>query len=211
MRKSRYRYTARRRAALKRAQLISARKRSRNKKLAIAGAGVLAVGVGIGVVLGRKQKGREGNPIQVIKKSEAPPQAKLENKRLAAKVVENSVRNRVLITGSRVFNDPQKMHDALSEQYRIYGPMTIVHGAARGADSLAGDWGKSAKEIGLDVEVEVHPADWGQHGKAAGFIRNQKMVDLGANIVLAFPRGKAAGTRHAMKIARIAGLKIKEL
>lgn len=60
--------------------------------------------------------------------------------------------------------------------------ITIVHGGARGVDELAG---KLAAGAGYDVEV--HEANWVKLGKGAGPIRNQEMVDLGANLVLAFP------------------------
>lgn len=75
-RRARYRYTAKRARALKRAQAISARKRSgRARKLAIVGGGVVAAGVGA-AVLGRQLKGR-GHPRQVI--NSAPPQANQTN------------------------------------------------------------------------------------------------------------------------------------
>ena len=51
--------------------------------------------------------------------------------------------------------------------------LVIIHGAARGADSLAGQWGKSK---GLPV-VEI-PANWDVYGNAAGSIRNQWMRDI---------------------------------
>ena len=50
----------------------------------------------------------------------------------------------------------------------------IVHGAARGADSIAG---VIAKEFGFDVRVyPVTPEEWSALGKAAGVLRNTKML-----------------------------------
>lgn len=49
----------------------------------------------------------------------------------------------------------------------------LVHGGARGADKLAGI---CAMNLGL-VCKEVR-ANWRMHGKTAGPIRNQRMIDL---------------------------------
>ena len=45
------------------------------------------------------------------------------------------------------------------------------------------------------------PADWTKHGKAAGPIRNQKMLDECPDLVVAFPGGKGTAdmVRRAMK------------
>ena len=51
-------------------------------------------------------------------------------------------------------------------------PRVILHGAARGADSLAQQWAEA-----LDVRTEPHPADWAKYGRAAGPLRNQAMAD----------------------------------
>lgn len=53
----------------------------------------------------------------------------------------------------------------------------VIHGAASGADSIAG-W--LAEERGLQVlPFPVTDADWDAHGKAAGGRRNQQMLDEG--------------------------------
>lgn len=79
MRRARYQYTYKRKRALHKAQLISARKRkgmSTKKKLAIAGGvGVIAVGVGA-TLYGRAIV--RGGPENVTKT--VPPQAKMSNK-----------------------------------------------------------------------------------------------------------------------------------
>lgn len=56
--------------------------------------------------------------------------------------------------------------------------------------------------------VERHPAEWDKHGKAAGPIRNQKMVDLGATVCLAFPLPGSRGTAHCMSAARKASIPV---
>lgn len=111
---------------------------------------------------------------------------------------------RVLVCGGRDFADERAVWRALYPLGRMYGPVTIVHGAARGADSLAG---RIADRIGY--EVETYPADWKAHGKAAGPIRNRQMLATGIDLVVAFPGGR--GTDHMKKIAREAGVDVYEV
>ena len=113
---------------------------------------------------------------------------------------------RVLVTGSRNYDDKSNLFDALADQYEP--GMIVVHGGARGADTLACEWVKEMQSLGYQVTAEVHPADWYEYGKAAGFIRNQEMVDAGADVCLAFPLGESRGTRHCMKAAKKAGIPV---
>lgn len=114
---------------------------------------------------------------------------------------------RILITGSRDWPSPWMIRLALLDVwwYHWGGPpdTVLVHGAARGADTQAAEiW------TGAGLREERHPADWANHGKRAGPIRNQKMVDLGADICLAFPMPDSIGTRHCMSIATAAGIEL---
>ena len=113
---------------------------------------------------------------------------------------------RILITGSRHWADERAIESALlGATYNVPGDrITVVHGGAAGADRLAG---KLADEWGMNVEV--HPAEWDKHGKAAGPIRNQKMVDLGADVCLAFPLPGGRGTQHCMGAASKAGIPVR--
>ena len=93
---------------------------------------------------------------------------------------------RVLVTGSRVFADATLMRNALLTALRYANgrPLTIVHGAARGADTLSQTVGMQC--LPADTVFEAHPADWSSHGRSAGHRRNASMVSLGADLVLAF-------------------------
>ncbi|MCG8444954.1 MAG: DUF2493 domain-containing protein [Hyphomicrobiales bacterium] len=78
----------------------------------------------------------------------------------------------------------------------------LIHGGARGADEGAADWGRSE-----GIKVISYPANWRKHGKSAGPIRNQKMLDEGKpDIVMAFPGGK--GTADMMRRAEAAGIPV---
>jgi hypothetical protein len=77
----------------------------------------------------------------------------------------------------------------------------LIHGDANGADRLAGEWGTAR-----GITVEAHPADWKKHGRAAGPIRNQKMLEETPALVVAFPGGK--GTADMVKKARQAGVEV---
>ena len=85
----------------------------------------------------------------------------------------------------------------------------LLHGGARGADRAIG---RAALQLGWSVEVL--PADWRRHGRAAGPIRNRELLELAISraealssaaapvsvLVVAFPGG--AGTASLVREAR---------
>lgn len=82
----------------------------------------------------------------------------------------------------------------------------IIHGRARGADSLAGYY---AREEGLEV-IEF-PAQWQVYGRSAGIIRNQQMLDEGKpDLVVYFHNNLAnsRGTKDMVERATRAGIKV---
>lgn len=93
---------------------------------------------------------------------------------------------RILVTGSRDFREKEVLREALI----LYGPGLVIEGRAKGADLLAR---QVASELGWP-KGESHPADWTRHGLKAGNLRNQEMVDLGADVCLAFPLRGSRGT-----------------
>jgi hypothetical protein len=116
---------------------------------------------------------------------------------------------RILITGSRDWTDESTLYNAISDLKNWYNfqweDVVIVHGdCPTGADALADHFASQA-----DLTTERHPADWEQFGKFAGPKRNQEMVDAGADVVLAFPKGLSKGTRGTIKKAQDAGLTVK--
>lgn len=79
---------------------------------------------------------------------------------------------KVLVTGDREWDDfglIEHVLEGLPDSFTV-----LVHGAARGADSIAG-WLVREKYLGL-VERK-YPAEWDKFGKAAGVLRNQQMLD----------------------------------
>ena len=85
----------------------------------------------------------------------------------------------------------------------------LLHGGARGADRTIG---RAAFQLGWPVEVL--PADWRRHGRAAGPIRNRELLELAISraealssaaapvsvLVVALPGG--AGTASLVREAR---------
>jgi hypothetical protein len=84
---------------------------------------------------------------------------------------------------------------------------TLVHGGAQGADSLAGLWASMRKD---SVTVRVYEADWKTHGRAAGPIRNIKMLTESLpHVIIAFKGGN--GTAHMVRIGKEAGVPVYEV
>lgn len=115
---------------------------------------------------------------------------------------------RVIVTGSRTWARPGIVHLALVDAFFHHGPLVVVHGACpTGADAAASAW---VRKCGApDYTEERHPADWAQHGRAAGPIRNRAMVEAGADLLLAFPRGESRGTWGCVRLAEAAGIPVR--
>lgn len=116
---------------------------------------------------------------------------------------------RILVCGSRTWDQPHliegALFDALRESPQPKHPFTIIQGMAKGADL-------QARKIAVKNSwpVEDYPADWQRYGRAAGFIRNQQMLDEGKpDLVLAFWDGKSKGTLHMIDAAKKAGIKVE--
>lgn len=108
---------------------------------------------------------------------------------------------RVLVCGSREFNDKELMEDVLEELYIT----CVIEGEARGADTLARKYAE-----GHGIPVDAFPAQWDVYGKAAGPIRNTQMLRIGKpELVVAFWDGWSKGTRNMIKIAKQAGIAVK--
>lgn len=108
---------------------------------------------------------------------------------------------RVIVCGGRDYADSRTVYWALDQVRSKHGIPVIIHGGARGADALAASW---AEEVG--ATVEVYEADWERHGKGAGPVRNQQMVDAGADGCIAFPGGR--GTADMVSRCKKAGIPV---
>lgn len=115
---------------------------------------------------------------------------------------------RILVCGSRDFTDILflgKILDDIIYERSEYFNTTIIEGGAKGADYL----GKLYAKARYCNHVQ-YPADWNKHGKAAGFIRNQQMLDEGKpDLVVAFKGG--TGTADMVRRARKAGVEVLEV
>ena len=82
----------------------------------------------------------------------------------------------------------------------------VIHGAAGGVDEQA----MIAAQTLPGVKHLPFQADWNAHGRAAGPIRNKRMLDEGRpELVVAFPGGR--GTANMVKQAKAAGVKVIEV
>lgn len=116
---------------------------------------------------------------------------------------------RILVTGSRDWADHDLIRDALASAIYEHTPAVIVHGACpTGADSIASWWVRSLSR-NLPLTEERHPANWQVNGKRAGFIRNAHMVNLGADVCLAFIRNGSRGASHTAALAEKAGICVR--
>ena len=114
-----------------------------------------------------------------------------------------TVDERVIFCGSRDWIDRELIATVMSEHHERYGDaLVVVHGAARGADTLAAE---EAERLG--IRTEAHPADWDRHGRAAGHIRNEEMAKAGAVHVEAFWDGTSRGTWNMVKTGERHGIR----
>ena len=110
---------------------------------------------------------------------------------------------RLIIAGSRGFDDAQLMADRLSHVLHDVMPDMVVCGGAMGADTLGKEWAEEN-----DVPVRMFVPDWDGLGRRAGYVRNAQMARFGTHLI-AFYDGESKGTKHMITIARKHGLDVR--
>lgn len=114
---------------------------------------------------------------------------------------------RILCFGGRDFTDAALVNKALTQlmaERHILRGAAIIHGGARGADTLAGEWGKRQ-----GMPVIVVAANWGYYRLKAGPVRNQWMLDFcEPTYAVQFPGGN--GTRHMAGLLKTANVPLWE-
>lgn len=111
------------------------------------------------------------------------------------------VMKKILVCGSRDWHLAEPIRAALQEllEYQAAQNIMIIHGGARGADTIGGDIGKQ-----LGMAVARVDANWDHYHKAAGAIRNKWMHLLAPDYVLAFTPNyhTSRGTRNMINLAK---------
>lgn len=104
----------------------------------------------------------------------------------------------VLVTGGRDYADGFKVFQCLDAlAFLCGGDIMLMHGGARGADSLAEAWAIEREQISVRV-----PAQWSKFGNRAGPKRNALMAAISqAHYVVAFAGGR--GTRNMLSLAEV--------
>lgn len=104
---------------------------------------------------------------------------------------------KLLITGSRNFTDESVINELIRAVEKSEGKTVtlLLHGGAKGADSLAQSWA-----VIHNIPTKIILPDYTKHGgKAAPIIRNQELVKL-ADVTLAlYADTKTGGTEYTAK------------
>lgn len=125
---------------------------------------------------------------------------------------------RVLVCGSRDWDD---IHMIRLRLCQLPPDSTIIHGAAPGADTIAG---MLAEDFGFTVDP--NPADWevkpdtppnriryrrdgSCYDVGAGFARNRAMLDKHPDLVIAFQKNGSSGTQDTIDEARRRGINVE--
>lgn len=108
-----------------------------------------------------------------------------------------------LVCGGRDYTNKAHVCSVLSAIHAKRGISILIHGAAPGADTLAGEW---AMERG--IHAASVPALWDRYGPAAGPKRNEAMLLLKPDGLVAFPGGR--GTDGMVRLAKNAGITVMD-
>lgn len=101
---------------------------------------------------------------------------------------------KTIIAGSRGITNYALV--TLAVDMAAFAITEVVSGSARGVDALGE---RFAKEN--ELPLKMFPANWGKHGRGAGFIRNKEMADY-ADAIIAIWDGKSKGTLNMIRQAK---------
>lgn len=112
---------------------------------------------------------------------------------------------RVLVCGGRMFDQPRVVGRALAAIHQETRISLVITGGANGVDRYGESWAHHNR-----IALCVFPANWRFDGRAAGPIRNARMLDLAKpDLVVAFPGG--AGTADMVRRAKAADVPVREI
>ena len=112
---------------------------------------------------------------------------------------------RVIVCGGRNFHDYEALENYLDMLHTLHVFTLVIHGDARGADTLAKYWAGQRH-----IDSVAYPADWKLHPRGGGVIRNKRMLDEATpDMVIAFPGGN--GTKDMREQGTKAGLPVLDL
>jgi len=104
---------------------------------------------------------------------------------------------RVIIAGSR---DISTYVDVETAMARLVSPVAeVVSGTARGVDQLGEQWAHRH-----NIPVKRFPANWAQHGRRAGMLRNAEMAEYADGLVAVWD-GQSPGTANMIRTMRHLG------
>jgi hypothetical protein len=110
---------------------------------------------------------------------------------------------KVIIAGGRDFKNYDYLKVICDKALSNQKDIQIVSGGAYGADKLGEKYARENEYC-----LKVFPADWGQYGKAAGYIRNEEMAKY-ADACIVFWDGESKGSKHMIDLAKKHNLKVK--
>ena len=112
---------------------------------------------------------------------------------------------RLIVAGTRHYNKRREFHEMICRYLaRFDKPVLFISGAAAsGADRLIIQW---CHKFGFPC-LEM-PADWEAAPRAAGYIRNAAMAEVG-NHLFAFYDGESKGTAHMIDLAMQKLMRVK--
>lgn len=114
---------------------------------------------------------------------------------------------RYVVSGSRIWSPSgQRVIRSIIQRWVVGLPAdtVIVHGGARGVDT----WVQQTAEL-YELKTEIYYPDWKKHGKAAGVIRNQQMINTKPDRVAIFWNGTSRGTKDMIDRALKAGISVE--
>lgn len=124
-------------------------------------------------------------------------------RQVAKNLVDTPAAMIALICGGRTYWDRNKLFATLNHWQDLScatfgGPIHhVIEGGANGADHYAREWALSR-----GLTVTTYPARWNSEGKAAGPLRNQRMIDLGKpDLFVPFPGGTGTADMIARAVA----------
>jgi hypothetical protein len=107
---------------------------------------------------------------------------------------------KIIVTGSRDFNNYRLLEAELDFFIPTDRQAQIVSGAAQGADQLGEKYAEKRS-----LSVQKFPADWLKYGERAGYIRNDQMARCASHAVI-FWDGSSRGTASMIELCKSYGL-----